>query len=61
MRFSVRGFGCALFILEKYNMKKVISMLLALSMMFALCACGGHETADKEQEIKPDSFTVEDF
>lgn len=42
-------------------MKKVISMLLALYMMFALCACGGHETADKEQEIKPDSFTVEDF
>ena len=34
------------------NMKRIIAMLLALCMMFALCACSG-ETEETEPVIEP--------
>lgn len=30
------------------NMKRLLTLLLALTMVFALCACGGNDTADDD-------------
>ncbi len=48
-------------------MKKVLALLLALSLVFALCACGGEAEEKKEEEskknpaIKLTSYTVPDY
>lgn len=38
-------------------MKKIISLLLALSMLFALCACGGSSKQDKANEYAEVALT----
>lgn len=35
-------------------MKKLIALLLALSCLFTLCACGGEEEKEEEQEVALD-------
>ena len=39
--------------MEEMKMKKVISLLLVLCMVFALCACGAKEEAAPAQEAAP--------
>jgi ABC-type tungstate transport system permease subunit/predicted small lipoprotein YifL len=47
-------FCCLLFyFMEETNMKKLISLLLVLCMVFALCACGTKEEAAPAQEAAP--------
>ena len=60
--FFARGFGCALFIFpkargekekerESEGMKKIVALILALSMVFALCGCGNSSKKDYEKAV----------
>ena len=43
------------------RMKKILALLLALAMVFALAACGGSaETAEKEEETVAQRHTSRD-
>ena len=58
--FVCRLLGAAHFLfMEAETMKKVLSLLLALSMLFALCACGGGQAA-QSAELPSDEVVIED-
>ena len=40
-------------------MKRSLSLILALTMLFALCACGGQQAADAPTEAKPQSAAAQ--
>lgn len=60
LRFLARGFSYAPFFEERTmknegvgeEMKKVISFVLALSIVFALCGCGGQKQPEKPDTVK---------
>lgn len=53
MRFSVRSFGYALFYYteRRMEMKKIISLVLALVMCLSLCACGKSQAVKDVEEV----------